>query len=129
MEPKVDIFVFAPQTYFTDNEIADAEERLEGFARVMHANQDVCVHKPEYYVSNSFEPMRNADIISDVFKKIVEVNPDEIVMAGPWECTEVALIRNFAKLADIKLVIFDIDNVIPGCYERIYGPTVPVAEV
>lgn len=128
MEAKVDIFVFVPQMHFTENEIIDAEDRLEGFARVMHANQDVCVHKPAAYVDEHFEPIKNAAIIADVLEKIVEIEPDEIFIAGAYDCEEVNFIRNFAKLAGIKLVIFDIENVNPGYFDKIYSEKDCIAE-
>ena len=122
MEPKVDIFVFAPQMYFTGHEIIDAEERLGGFARVIHGNQDVCIYKPNTYVNNSYDPSENAYIISEIIKKIVEIHPDEIfIVDRAWDCTEVRLINEFARLANIKVVEFDIECVIPDAQKKMYS--------
>ena len=121
MEPKVDIFVLAPQMYFEEWEIDLAEERLAGFAHVIHGNQDVGVFRPNNIVSCKADPEKNAEAISDTIKRIVDEKPDEIfTVSRAWDCDEIRLITDFCKIAGIKVVEFDLDIVVPDGQRKMY---------
>lgn len=121
MEPKVDIFVLAPQMYFEEWEIDLAEERLAGFAHVIHGNQDVGVFRPNNIVSCKADPEKNAEAISDTIKRIVDDKPDEIfTVSRAWDCDEIRLITDFCKIAGIKVVEFDLDIVVPDGQRKMY---------
>ena len=123
MEPRVLIFIMAPQTLFTKDEIMDAEDRLEGFARVIHANQDVDVIKPEKYIdfNSVLSPLENGVILADIIAKIAKEAPDEIYLCkNAWDCREVGIVDDFARLAGIKIIDFDLENVIPNGHKLMY---------
>lgn len=121
MEPKVDIFVLAPQMFFEEWEIDLAEERLAGFAHVIHGNQDVGVFRPNNIVNYKADPEKNAEAISDTIKRIVDEKPDEIfTVSRAWDCDEIHLITDFCKIAGIKVVEFDLDIVVPDGQRKMY---------
>ena len=121
MEPKIDIFVFAPQMYFEELDINLAEERLTGFAHVIHGNQDICIHKPNAYVNSSYDPSQNAYAISEDIKDIMEIHPDEVFMADrAWDCDEIRMVRDFCRVAGIKVFSFDLDIIIPDGSRKMY---------
>ena len=123
MEPVVSIFIMAPQTLFTKDEIMDAEDRLEGFARVIHANQDVDVSKPEKYIdfNSALTLWKNGVILADIITKISKEKPDEIyICRDAWDCGEVEIIKDFARFAGIKVIDFDLENIIPNGHKLMY---------
>lgn len=121
MEPKVNVFILPPQMFFEDWEINIAEERLEGFAQVIHGNQNVdtiLVNQATNYKSN---PENNAEAISDTIKRIINNKPDEIfTVSRAWECDEIRIIVDFCKIAGIKIVEFDLDIVVPDGQRKMY---------
>ena len=120
MEPSVDIFVFAPQMYFELSDIIGAEEKLSGFAHVIHGD-NIFIHKPNTYINNSYSPSENAYIISEDIKKIVEIHPDEVFIADrAWDCDEIRMVRDFCRVAGIKVVAFDIDVIIQDGSRKMY---------
>lgn len=124
MEPKVNIFILAPQMFFEDWEIELAEERLAGFAHVIHGNQDVGVYRPRWTTNYKADPEKNAKAISDTINLItmnVDGKPDEIfTVREAWDCDEIRIIRDFCKIAGIKVVEFDLDLVIPDGHRKMY---------
>ena len=123
MEPRVLIFIMSPQTLFTKDEIVDAEDRLEGFARVIHANQDVEVSKPEKYIdfNSVLPPWDNGVILANIISKIAKETPDEIYLCkNAWDCREVGIVEEFARFAGIKVIDFDLENVIPNGHKLMY---------
>ncbi len=123
MEPKVDIFVLAPQMFFEEWEINLAEERLEGFAHVIHGNQDVDIIKSKSFLVTNYkaDPEKNGEAISDIINCIVDTKPDEIfTVSKAWDCDEIRLITDFCKIAGIKIVEFDLDIIIPDGERKMY---------
>ena len=121
MEPKVDIFVLPPQMYFEEWEINLAEERLEGFARVIHEDWNVNIIRVREVVSCKADPEKNGEAISDTIKRIVDEKPDEIfTVSKAWDCDEIRIIRDFCKVAGIKIIDFDLDLVIPDGARKMY---------
>ena len=121
MEPGILVFIMAPQALFTENEIMDAEDRLEGFARVIHANHDVKVSKPEKWINPGLTPWKNGVILANIISKISEERPDEIYLCNnAWDCTEIKIIADFARLAGIRVIDFDLENVIPNGHKLMY---------
>lgn len=122
MEPKpiLDIFVFPPQMYFELSDIICAEERLSGFAHVIHGD-NICIHKPNAYVNSSYDPSENAYVISEFIKKIVEIHPDEVFIADrAWDCDEIRMVRDFCRVAGIKTVGFDLDIIVQDGLRKMY---------
>lgn len=121
MEPKIDIFVLAPQMFFEEWEIDLAEERLAGFAHVIHGNQDVGVFRPNDIVNYKDDPEKNGKVISDIINLIMKEKPDEIFTVDKaWDCDEIRIIRDFCKVAGIKVVEFDLDIVVPDGSRKMY---------
>lgn len=121
MIPKVDIFILAPQMFFEDWEIELAEERLAGFAHVIHENADVGVYRPRQMVNYKADPEKNGKAISDTINLIIDNKPDEIFTVGKaWDCDEIRIIRDFCKVAGIKVIEFDLDLVIPDGERKMY---------
>ena len=121
MEPKVSIFILPPQMYFEEWEINLAEERLEGFAQVIHGNQDVDPIFVKHVISYKSNPEKNAEAISDTIKRIVDNKPDEIfTVSRAWDCDEIRIITDFCKIVGIKVVEFDLDIVVPDGQRKMY---------
>ena len=121
MEPKVDIFVLAPQMFFEEWEIDLAEERLAGFAHVIHGNQDVGVIRPKDIVNYKADPEKKGKAISDTINLIMNEKPDEVFTVDKaWDCDEIRIIRDFCKVAGIKVVEFDLDIIIPDGCRKMY---------
>jgi hypothetical protein len=121
MEPKIDIFVLAPEMLFEEWEIDIAEERLAGFAHVIHGNQDVGVFRPTDIVNYKDDPEKKGKVISDTISLIMKEKPDEIFTVDKaWDCDEIRIIRDFCKVAGIKVVEFDLDVVIPDGSRKMY---------
>lgn len=120
MKPKV-IFILAPQMFFEDWEINIAEERLAGFAHVIHENEDIGVYRPRQTVNYKADPEKNAKAISDTIKRIVDEKPDEIfTVRDAWDCDDIRIIRDFCKVAGIKVIEFDLDIIIPDGHNKMY---------
>lgn len=121
MEPKVSIFILPPQMYFEEWEINLAEERLEGFAQVIHGNQDVDPIFVKHVINYKSNPEKNGEAISDTIKRIVDNKPDEIfTVSRAWDCDEIHIITDFCKIAGIKIVEFDLDIVVPDGQRKMY---------
>lgn len=121
MEPKVNVFILPPQMFFEEWEINIAEERLEGFAQVIHGNQDVDPIYIKHVINYKSNPEKNAEAISDTIKRIVDEKPDEIfTVSRAWDCDEIHLITDFCKIAGIKVVEFDLDIVVPDGQRKMY---------
>lgn len=121
MEPRVDIFVLAPQMFFEEWEIDIAEERLTGFAHVIHGTQDVVIIKPLQVVNYKADPKKNGEAISNTIKRIIDEKPDEIFTVDrAWDCDEIRIIVDFCRIAGIKLVEFDLDIVVPDGQRKMY---------
>lgn len=121
MIPRTLIFIMAPQMLFTLNEIMDAEDRLEGFARVIHTNEDVEVSKPEKYINPGLTALENGKILANIISKISEEEPDEIYLCNnAWDCREIRVVEEFARIAGIRVIDFDLENVIPNGHRLMY---------
>lgn len=121
MEPRVDIFVLAPQMFFDEWEIDIAEERLAGFAHVIHGNQDVSVIRPKDMVNYKDDPEKKGKVISDIINLIMNEKPDEVFTVDKaWDCDEIRIIRDFCKVAGIRIITFDLDIIIPDGSHKMY---------
>ena len=121
MEPKISIFILAPQKFFEEWEINLAEERLEGFAHVIHSDKDVDPIFVKHVINYKSNPEKNAEAISDTIKRIIDNKPDEIfTVREAWDYDEIRIIRDFCKVAGIKVIEFDLDLVVPDGNRKTY---------